>query len=138
MPVIRITSLPLAQDTDVARVLEGLSKEFAESVALNVDSIYVTWEFLSPGHYVHQGRAAGLQENETHPIQVEMISADVFSSTRIELMLHSIAEAISRRTHVPRENIFVYHRSLASGRVFDQGRVQYWAGNDDDGNGPDN
>ena len=134
MPVIRITSLPLAQDTDIARVLEGFSKEFAESVALNVDNIYISWDFLSPGHYVHQGRAAGLQENETHPIQVELMTPDIFSASRLELMMRSIAEAISRRTHVPRENIFVIHRSLASGRVFDQGRVQYWAGNDDNGN----
>jgi len=137
MPVIQITSLPLAQDTDIARVLEGFSKEFAESVALNVDSIYISWDFLSPGHYVHQGRAGGLQENDTHPIQVELMTSDLFSTNRVELMMRSIVEAISRRTHVPRENIFVIHRFMTSGRVFDRGRVQYWAGNDDNGNEPD-
>ena len=55
MPLIHIRSLPLAQDTDIARVLEGISKEFAEAVAIGVDQIYLSWEYLSPGYYVHQG-----------------------------------------------------------------------------------
>ncbi len=126
MPVIRIKSLPLAQDTDIARVLEGISKEFAESVAISVDQIYLSWEYWSPGHYAHQGRAAGLQENESHPIQVEMVTADVFSQSRVELMLGAIAQAISRRTHVPIDNVFVFRHVVSSGNVFEQGRVEYW------------
>ncbi|WP_020406037.1 hypothetical protein [Hahella ganghwensis] len=126
MPVIRIKSLPLAQDTDIARVLEGISKEFAESVAVSVDHVYLTWEYWSPGHYAHQGRAAGLQENDSHPIQVELVTPDIFSPSRVELMLSSIAQAISRRTHVPVENIFVIRTVVTPGNVFDHGKVERW------------
>jgi phenylpyruvate tautomerase PptA (4-oxalocrotonate tautomerase family) len=126
MPIVHIRSLPLAQDTDIARVLEGISKEFAEAIAISVDQIYITWEYLAPGYYVHQGRAAGLQEDNTHPVLVELITPDIFSQTRIELMLSKIAEAICRRIHVPIENIFVTHQEVRSGRVFDHGAVERW------------
>ena len=132
MPVIHIRSLPLAQDTDIARVLEGISKEFAESVAVSVDQVYITWDYLPPGHYAHQGRAAGLQEDKTHPIQVQLTTPDLFTTSRIELMLTKLAEAISRRIHVPVENIFAWHQNVFSGNVFSDGRIEKWSNTEND------
>lgn len=126
MPLIRIRSLPLAQDTDIARVLEGISKEFAEAVAISVDQIHLSWEYWAPGFYVHQGRAAGLQEDHSHPVQVEIFVPDHFSQTRVELMLSRITKAICRRVHVSFENVLVVHRKLASGSVFSHGSLQRW------------
>ncbi len=126
MPIIRIKSLPNAQNTDIARVLEGISKEFAEALAINVDQVYISWEFLPPGHYAHQGRAAGLQESKTHPVQVQLITADLFTESRIALMMEKISEAIARRIHVPFENILVFHQAITSGHFFELGNTQRW------------
>jgi hypothetical protein len=126
MLLIHIRSLPLAQDTDIARVLEGISKEFAEAVAISVDHIHLTWEYLLPGYYVHQGRAAGLQEDYTHPIQVDIAIPDKYSATRAELIMNKIAEAICRRVHVPFENILVVYRDIKSGFLFNHGLMQSW------------
>ncbi|WLQ13701.1 hypothetical protein O5O45_28640 [Hahella aquimaris] len=126
MPVVKIKSLPLAHDTDLPRVLEGISKEFAESVKINVDNVYITWEYLSPGHYAHQGRVAGLQETHSHPVQVQLLTADMTDTSKVHQMFEALAEAISKRTHVYRENIFIWHSSVASGKVFDRGQVDNW------------
>ncbi len=126
MPFIHVKSLPFEQSLDIAAVLEGLSRDFAEGTSTGIEHVTATWEFLPAGHYAVAGKAASYQPQSSHPVLVDLLSPDFNSPQKIERMLQVAASSIARRTGIPIDNIFINHRAAHSGMVFDAGEIVRW------------
>ena len=126
MPFIQVKSLPLNEPRDVGAVLEGLTRDFAESTGINLEHVTATWEFLPEGHYAVAGSAALHQPQASHPVLVELVAPDFNSPEDVETMLESVALCISKRAKVQMGNIFIRYAGVGSGTVFDGGEVVPW------------
>ena len=126
MPFIHVKSLPLARSVDIGRVLEELSRDFAQACGVELKHVHATWEVMKPRHYAVAGRAAARQPKSSHPLLVDLLSPDFNDAKTIEAMLESVASSLAKRAGVSRENIFAHHRQARSGMVFDAGRVERW------------
>lgn len=126
MPFIHIKSLPFTKSSDVAAVLEGLSRDFAKQTGIELKHIHATWEFLRPGHYAVAGKTRRRQPKTSHPLLVDLLSPDLNGAESIEIMLSCLASSLARRTGISRKNIFINHRQARSGMVFDAGTVEHW------------
>ncbi len=126
MPFIHVKSLPFEQSLDIAAVLEGLSRDFAEGTSTGIEHVTATWEFLPAGHYAVAGKAESCQPRNSHPVLVDLLSPDFNSPQKIERMLQVVAASIAKRTKIPIDNIFINHRSAHSGMVFDAGEIVRW------------
>lgn len=126
MPFIHVKSLPFNEPRDVGAVLEGLTRDFAESTGINLEHVTATWDFLPEGHYAVAGSAAHHQPQASHPVLVELVAPDSNSPEDVETMLETVALSISNRVKVQKDNIFVSYRGVCSGTVFDRGEVAQW------------
>ncbi|MDE0040519.1 MAG: hypothetical protein OXT74_00645 [Candidatus Poribacteria bacterium] len=126
MPFIHVKSLPFNQPRDVGAVLEGLTRDFAESTGIKLEHVTATWEFLSEGNYAVAGSAALHQPKASHPVLVELVAPDFNSTEDVEIMLETVASSISKRANVQKDNIFVIYRGVGSGTVFDRGEIVRW------------
>ena len=126
MPFIHVKSLPFNEPCDVGAVLEGLTRDFAESTGINLEHVTATWEFLPEGHYAVAGSAALHQPQATHPVLVELVAPDFNSSEDVEIMLETVALSISKRAKVQKDNIFISYRDVGSGTAFDRGEIVRW------------
>jgi phenylpyruvate tautomerase PptA (4-oxalocrotonate tautomerase family) len=126
MPVIQVKSLPLPPTIQISDVVEGLTKDFADHTGIGREHVSVTWESISPGHYAVGGKVAMHQPEDSHPILVDLLVPDFNSSEKVEQMLHTIAQSISRLTKIPNENVFINCRYATSAMVFDAGEVVRW------------
>lgn len=126
MPFIHVKSLPFNEPRDVGAVLEGLTRDFAESTGINLEHVTATWDFLPEGNYAVAGSAAHHQPQASHPVLVELVAPDFNSPEDVEIMFESVASSISKRTKVQKDNIFISYRDVGSGMVFDRGEVVRW------------
>ena len=126
MPFIHVKSLPFDEPRDVGAVLEGLTRDFAESTDTKLEHVTATWEFLPEGHYAVAGSAAHHQPQASHPVLVELVAPDSNSTEDVETMLETVASSISKRAKVQKDNIFIGYRDVGSGMVFDRGEVVRW------------
>jgi len=126
MPFIHVKSLPFVAPFNVASVLEGLTKDFAEGVGVGLEHVTATWEFLPAGHYAVGGKAASNQPDKSHPVLVDLLSPDFNAPDKIEKMLLVVASSISKRVKIPISTIFINHRQAHSGMVFDAGEIARW------------
>ena len=58
MPFIHVKSLPFDEPRNVRAVLEGLTRDFAESTGIEPEHVTATWELLPEGYYAVAGDAA--------------------------------------------------------------------------------
>lgn len=126
MPFIHIKSLPFAKSFDVAAVLEGVSRDFAQETGIELKHVHATWEFLKPGHYSVAGKARDRHSQSSHPLLVDLLSPDFNDAKTVETMLTCVASSLAKRAKVPRSNIFINHRHAHSGMALDAGRVERW------------
>lgn len=126
MPFIHISSLPRDQSPDIADLLEILSREFAARTGIGIEHVSATWTWLQPGHYAVGGRTASTQPPDSHPLLVELLAPDFNSAQQVEIMLAAIVDCLVEQDIAGKDNIFVNHRTAASGRVFDAGEVVRW------------
>ena len=126
MPFIHIKSLPFADAPDTARLLEGLSADFARDTGIGIEHITATWEWLEPGHYAIGGRAVSERPAGSHPLLVDLLAPDFNADDDIERMLVAIADSLATRAGVARDDIFINQRDARSGRVFDAGNIVRW------------
>ncbi|MDE0298994.1 MAG: hypothetical protein OXN17_10205 [Candidatus Poribacteria bacterium] len=126
MPFIHIKSLPFDKPRDVGDVLEGLTRDFAESTGVGLEHVTATWEFLPEGHYAVAGSAALHQPQASHPVLVDLVAPDFNSPENVETMLESVALCISKRAKVQKGNIFISYQGVGSRTVFDRGEVVRW------------
>ena len=126
MPFIHIKSLPFQNSFDVSKVIEGVSKDFSKAVGVDLKHVTTTWQFLQPGHYAVAGIAVLSQPETSHPVLVSLLAPDFESSAQIEKALLAVAASISKRTKIPRNNIFINYEQAHSGMVFDAGEIVRW------------
>ena len=126
MPFIHVKSLPFDEPRDVGAVLEGLTRDFAESTGIKLEHVTATWEFLPEGHYAVAGSAALHQPQASHPVLVELVAPDFNSPEDVETMLETVASSISKCARVEMDNIFISYRGVSSGTVFDNGEIARW------------
>ena len=126
MPFIHIKSLPFEKPIDVSDVIVGISNDFARSVEVEVEHITVTWGFMLPGHYASAGRISLYQDDNSHPVLVDLLAPDFNTQPQVETMLLATADSISKRAQVSRRNIFINYRQAQSGMVYDAGEIVQW------------
>ena len=129
MPLIHIRSLALDPMHDVAAVITGLSKDYAAAAKVDIKHVSVTWTMLPPGHYAAGGKIAHMQPEHTHAMLVELLRPRLDlneSEALINKLLGTIADSLSKRADVSRDNIFIVHRYAESGQVFGDGEVVRW------------
>ena len=126
MPLIQIRSLPFDPPLDVPAVIERVARDFAQGAEIGLENVTVTWDTLQPGHYAVGGVTAAVQPAGSHPVLVDLLAPDLNRHRKIERMLTTVAESLSRHTGVPVANVFVNLRQAHSGMVFDQGKVARW------------
>lgn len=126
MPFIYVKSLPFETPSDMRAIVEGMTKDFSRETGIGLEHVTATWEFLLPGHYAVAGKTVAQQPCASHPVLVDLLSPDFNSPTQVEKMLRTVASSISKRADIPIANIFVNHRPVRSGTVFDGGDIVRW------------
>jgi hypothetical protein len=126
MPFIHVRSLPFESSFDVAYVVEGITRDFADDTGIGLEHVTATWRFFSPGYYAVAGISASHQPHASHPVLVDLVAPDFNPPDLVERMLVSVAFSISTRTGIPMKNIFVNHRAAGTGTVLDEGEVARW------------
>jgi hypothetical protein len=84
---------------------------------------------LPPGHYAAGGKIARMQPEHTHAMLVELLRPRLDLNERealIDTLMGAIADSLSKRADVSRDNIFIVHRYAESGQVFGDGEVVRW------------
>lgn len=126
MPIIRISSLPLAETVDMGRVMEALSSGISRDVRMEQAQLSICWQYMQPNHYIAKGELAEKQTARSHPIMVEMLIASAMSQDLREKIMHSLAHRLGKELNFPVSNIFIYERELQQGQVFENGMLANW------------
>ncbi|KLV10611.1 hypothetical protein [Photobacterium ganghwense] len=126
MPLVRIKSLPFAQEVDIPTVLSQLSRTLAEVSGISLQHVMATWDFLTPHHYAHNGKVVDCQPAKTHPILVHLVAPNFNTENDIADMLELIAESLSEQLPIDKSNIFINYSPAYSDGVFDEGHVVEW------------
>jgi hypothetical protein len=128
MPFIHIKSLPQTGNIDPQSVMQQLSGRFAQEMDMHQKHITITWEVLKPDCYLNDGRFAGQQPQDSHPVMVDLLVPDFNSQSRIEKMMECIVELLAVALAIPVGNVFVHCRLASSGMVLDAGEIVKWHG----------
>lgn len=126
MPIVSVKSLPVEEAFDAPSILSIISSELALATDIEIEHIHASWEYFLPGHYAKAGNNPLAQPQKDHPVVVELFTPDFHSGELIAIMMTSIAESIALNTVIPLANIFIYHRTVCSGGVYDGGEVVTW------------
>ena len=126
MPMVMIQSLPLGDGINMPVTLRSLCEHVAAAGHVELAHVSANWRYLTIGGHAVGGVSADLQPRDSHPVMAELMTPDFYPDARIEAMLTTIAEQISAHAGVTLTNVFVTHRAVHSGRVFDNGRIVYW------------
>ncbi|MGH1461149.1 MAG: hypothetical protein ACRBB6_03845 [Neptuniibacter sp.] len=127
MPLICIKSLPFESDIDVPAMIKHITEDLARSSEISIEHITVTWEFIPSRHYAVAGLMPATQpKNGGHPILVELHAPSFHNQSSVEGMMECIAFSISKRCGVSHSNIFINYHRVATGHVFDRGKVVRW------------
>lgn len=126
MPVIQIQSLPFEAETELGEITEKIAQDFSEIAGFTPSHVTVTWSFFPAGGVAYNGQSAQFQSLESHPVQVEVITPDFYTDKRLGEVLSVVATCISKHSGVLTSNLFISHRPVASGGVFERGEVVRW------------
>ena len=126
MPFIQIKSLPMKESLNIPLVIAAIAQDFSDQVGTELCHIHTTWEFFQPGYYAKGSKIADVQPETNHPLIVDLLTPDSDSQDKINLMLRTIAESISRQASFPVNNIFINYRQAHSAMVFDDGEIVQW------------
>jgi len=127
MPIIRINSLPLADNLDMKQVMQALSSGVSRDVRIEQAQLSICWQYITENHYIAKGELAERQTSHTHPILVELLVPEVLSKDLTEKIMHSLAHRLGKELNFPVTNIFIYERKLHSNQVFEKGMLANWA-----------
>ncbi len=131
MPMVIIHSLPLGDGINMPAALRGVCERIAALGQVELAHVSASWRYLPVGGHAVGGVAAECQPRNSHPIMAELMTPDFYPDARIEAMLTTIAEQISAHAGVALTNVFVAHRAVHSGRVFDNGQIVSWPATQD-------
>ncbi|MBC7005542.1 hypothetical protein BIZ37_23575 [Photobacterium sp. BZF1] len=126
MPLIRIKSLPFAQEVNIPSTLGVLSKAVSETSDIDLKHVMATWDYLSPHHYAHNGKVVDCQPEKTHPLLVHLVAPSFNTEEQIANMLEVIANTLADVLPVAKENIFINFSPAYSDGVYDSGHVVEW------------
>lgn len=126
MPLIRINSLPFKNAIDIPKVVEAFSSEFSADMRIDIKHISVVWQFIQAGHYAVGGKTQKTQPTNSHPILVEILTPDSYHRKTIEKMFKITSTRLAALTMLPTSNIFIHHKSVASGNVFENNKIVLW------------
>ncbi|GHA31008.1 hypothetical protein ACFFLZ_04125 [Photobacterium aphoticum] len=126
MPLVRIKSLPFAQDVNVPRVLNLLSHALAEANEIELRHVMATWDYMTPHHYAHGGKHVETQPEFSHPILVHLFAPNFNTEEQIAAMLELIASTLSEQLPVDKRNVFINYSPAYSDGVYDEGHVVEW------------
>ena len=126
MPFIHIKSLPIEEETDVSRIVKNISIEFSSTTGIQISHIHTTWEYFQSGYYSKGDKVSEYQPDKNFPIIVDLLTPDFNDLGKIEIMLESIANSISKNMNLPKNNIFINNRQAQSSMVFDDGKIVKW------------
>ncbi|UTA48037.1 hypothetical protein L1F30_00515 [Simiduia sp. 21SJ11W-1] len=124
MPIINIQSLPLDLENPSPR-LDLISQDFASALAIDEQHLSIGWQYFSSGCYRAKS-LGGRTQGPTQPIQVQLLVPDFTPPERRQLMLTTLAMCISKHAGLPLNQIFIYLQTVASGEVFDDGKLATW------------
>ncbi|MGF1684451.1 hypothetical protein [Photobacterium minamisatsumaniensis] len=126
MPLVRIKSLPFAQEVHIPTVLNMLSKVISESSGIELNHVMATWDYLTPHHYAHNGHVVDCQPVNSHPLLVHLVAPNFNTEEQIAHMLELIADSIAKQLPVAKSNIFINYSPAYSDGVYDEGHVVEW------------
>jgi len=126
VPFIHIKSLPIEEETDVSRIVKNISIEFSSTTGIQISHIHTTWEYFQSGYYSKGDKVSEYQPDKNFPIIVDLLTPDFNDLGKIEIMLESIANSISKNMNLPKNNIFINNRQAQSSMVFDDGKIVKW------------
>ncbi|UTV29741.1 hypothetical protein [Photobacterium atrarenae] len=126
MPLIRIKSLPFAQEARVTETVTTLSQAVSDAAKIPLHHIMITWEYLPAGHFAHHGKVVDCQPEATHPLLVDLIAPNFNTEAQIAAMLELIAHTIAEQVPVEKNNIFINFTPAYSDGVYDEGHVVEW------------
>ncbi|MGF1687239.1 hypothetical protein L4C36_11185 [Photobacterium japonica] len=126
MPLVRIKSLPFAQEVNIPRVLNLLSHALSEANEIELNHVMATWDYLIPHHYAHGGKHVEHQPEFTHPILVHFFAPNFNSEEEIAAMLELIASTLVEQLPVDKRNVFINYSPAYSDGVFDEGHIVEW------------
>ena len=126
MPLVKIKSLPFAQEVNIPQVLNVLTQALSEASKIELRHVMATWDYLTPHHYAHGGKHVETQPECTHPILVHFIAPNFNSEDEIAAMLELIASTLAEQLPVDKRNVFINYSPAYSDGVFDEGHIVAW------------
>ena len=123
MPVVSVQSLPLEQDISVALPL--LCESFSKAMDIDIHHVSVSWQFIQPGHYCVAGKCEAVH-SPGFTLKVQLLTPNLYRLPAIERMLCFLANEVSTLAGIEVADVFVYHQEIASGHVFDEGKILHW------------
>lgn len=126
MPFIHIKSLPFEEKTNISSTVKNIAIDFSADIGIQLSHIHTTWEFYQPGYYAKGEKVPEYQPKKNFPIIVDLLIPDFNNLEKIEIMLESIANSISKNLDFPKNNIFINNRQAQSSMVFDDGQIVKW------------
>jgi phenylpyruvate tautomerase PptA (4-oxalocrotonate tautomerase family) len=123
VPVVRIRALRQPGLVDTSAVLGRVTTALAEVLGERPEGTWATWEQLEPGAYAEGAVAPDEQPPATHPPLVSIRAFEGRPPELVERMLVCVAETLAAELGLEPGNVFVTYDEVASGRVYDGGRV---------------
>ncbi|MCG3863760.1 MULTISPECIES: hypothetical protein [unclassified Photobacterium] len=130
MPLISIKALPFEPYIEIDSVLKSLSEQIATQCKIGREHIMITWEWLSHEHYVHQGAVVDNQQQQSHPVLIELVAPNYYSHENIIFLMELIAVDISSNLPIHQNNVFISYTPAYSDGIYDQGHVINWEDNE--------
>ncbi len=115
-PMVRITAPP-ALLVDVDAVLDRLSRDVSRDSGLDPKLLTYYWQRFDAVNCM--GKKA-----EGHPIFVDLYVPNFLTDAEVAVIMHSIADSLSKSTGIDKKWVFVHTHTAEKGRVLLSGKVQ--------------
>ncbi len=129
-PLVKISILP--NDIDVEDFLPKLSKDISDASGVPESGITVIWNEIPAKRMITGGKLGIKNENEEHPVVVELNLAGFFTQEEIEETMEGIAESFEEHTNVDSKQVFIITTLQESGKVYVFDETMKW----EDGENP--
>ncbi len=116
MPILQIRALPQKDQSKIKPALKKTALSISGAYQCAPEQVWVTWETLSPGHYLEGSNDSDTQPHNTHPPICELLCFEGKSQREIEQVLLIAAKTLSEALNIP-NNIFISYREAKSGQV---------------------
>lgn len=126
MPFIHIKSLPFEQPKPISEILCLVNHDFATRLDIPLEHVHSTWDYFQPGHFAKGELAPKCQPDSFHSLLVELLTPDFNNDETCAMMLEVLAASLAKHVRVPLRKIFINHRQVRSGMVFDDGQIVRW------------